>query len=156
MQPDQPTKPGSQFSIEPATWRDLTALRTLEHACFGRDAWPLFDLIGVLAFHGIVRLKAVVDGGMVGFIAGEVRRGERVAWISVVGVLPEYRRQGIGLALMRACESRLTVPTVKLSVRASNQAAIELYLSIGYAKAGTWTEYYQDREDALVMEKSLR
>ena len=54
----------------PATWRDLGELRTVEHECFGDDAWPLWDLVGVLTFPGVVRLKAVMSEKMFGFVAG--------------------------------------------------------------------------------------
>jgi ribosomal protein S18 acetylase RimI-like enzyme len=70
----------------------------------------VLDLIGVLSFSNVVRLKAVSGnalGQVVGFVAGDIRREEGLAWISTIGVLPEYRGQGIGAALLRACEERL-------------------------------------------------
>lgn len=147
--------PGSAAIIEPATWRDLNALRHLEQVCFPQDAWPLWDLIGVLTFSSVVRLKATQDGKMVGFIAADVRRHEGVAWIATLGVLPEYRRRGIGLELLRACEARLVVPVVRLSVRTSNQPALRLYARAGYQHHAMWPRYYSDGEDALVLEKTL-
>ena len=146
---------GSPASIQEATWRDLNALRQLEKACFPKDRWPLWDLIGVLSFPNVVRLKATVNGRMVGFIAGDVRPSQRLAWVATIGVLPEYRSQGIGTALLRACEARLEVPAIRLNVRVSNTTAINLYQSHGYQRAGIWPAYYQDGEDALVMEKSI-
>jgi len=141
--------------IETATWRDLNALRHLEQVCFPQDAWPLWDLIGILTLPNVVRLRAAIDGKMVGFIAGDIRPSENLAWIATVGVLPEYRRQGIGEALILACEQRLQVSEVRLSVRVSNLEAIHLYLRLGYQKDGYWPAYYQDGEDALVMQKPL-
>jgi len=140
-------------SIEPANWRDLGALRRLERVCFPQDAWPLIDLVGVLTLPDVVRLKAMADGEMVGFIAGDVRPAKHMAWIATLAVLPEFRGQGIGSTLLQACEARLEVHTIRLSVRISNQPAIRLYRSSGYERIGTWPEYYQDDEDALVMEK---
>ena len=141
--------------IETATWRDLNALRHLEQVCFPQDAWPLWDLIGILTLPNVVRLRAAIDGKMVGFIAGDIRPSENLAWIATVGVLPEYRRQGIGEALILACEQRLQVSEVRLSVRVSNLEAIHLYVRLGYQKDGYWPAYYQDGEDALVMQKPL-
>ena len=149
------TLPGSRVSIEAATWRDLNHLRQLERACFPKDAWPLLDLIGVLSMRNVVRLKAMSDHQMVGFIAGDVRKSENTAWIATVGVIPEFRRQGIGKALLRSCESRLKVAKVCLNVRVSNGAAVKLYEQSGYSRAGLWTRYYEDGEDALLMEKIL-
>jgi ribosomal protein S18 acetylase RimI-like enzyme len=150
-----PAAPGSAAIVEPATWRDLNALRSLEQICFPLDVWPLWDLIGVLTFPGVVRLKAIHNGEMVGFIAADIRRMENIAWVSTLGVLPAYRRQGVGMALLRACEAKLVVPRVRLSVRASNQPALRLYSNLGYRQHSVWPRYYSDGEDALVLEKSL-
>jgi len=136
-----------------ASWWDLNALRTVEQVCFPQDAWPLWDLIGVLTLPDVVRLKAVVDGKMVGFIAGDLRPRQKMAWIATVGVLPEYQKMGIGSALLRACEAELKDPSIRLNVRVSNENAIRLYLELGYQKVGLWPGYYQDGEDALIMEK---
>ncbi len=142
-------------SIQTATWRDITAVRRLEQVCFPKDFWPLLDIIGVLTLPNVVRLKAEINGDIVGFIAGDIRRSLNIAWIATVGVLPEYRGIGIGQALLTACESRLQVPTVRLSVRASNHPAIELYQKLDYQQIGVWPSYYQDGEEALVFEKNL-
>jgi ribosomal protein S18 acetylase RimI-like enzyme len=144
-----------RVNIETATWRDLNALRNLEKVCFPKDAWPLWDIAGVLTLPNVVRLKATANGQMVGFIAGDVRPSEKLAWIATIGVLPEYRKQGVGRALMEACEQRLKVPRVRLNVRLSNEGAIRLYQDLGYARHGLWPAYYNDGEDALIMEKVL-
>jgi ribosomal protein S18 acetylase RimI-like enzyme len=150
-----PTLPEDMMEIETASIRDLGALRHIEQICFPKDAWPLMDLIGVLTFPGVIRLKAVNSKQMVGFIAGDVRRMEGVAWIATVAVLPEYRGKGIGSALLKACEDKITVDRVRLCVRMSNEVAISLYEKLGYVRAGEWARYYQDGESALVMEKKL-
>ena len=92
---------------------------------------------------------------MVGFIAADIKRGEDLAWIATVGVLPEFRGRGIGTALMRACESKLDIKWVKLCVRSSNTVAIWLYEQFNYRHVETWQRYYSDGEDALVFEKEL-
>ncbi len=145
--------PGSSVLIEPAGWRDLNAVRHLEQVCFPLDAWPLWDVLGVLTFPNVVRLKATDRGKLVGFIAGDLRPHENLAWIATIGVLPEYRRRGIGAALLQACEERLTLPRIRLMVRISNQEAIQLYRRTGYIQAGVWPHYYQDGEDAYILEK---
>jgi ribosomal protein S18 acetylase RimI-like enzyme len=141
-------------AIEPASLHDLGALRHLEQICFPKDAWPLLDLVSVLTFRGVIRLKAVSEKQMIGFIAGDVKRMEGVAWIATVGVLPEFRGRGIGSALLQACEAQIPVSRIRLCVRPSNDVAIRLYERFGYTKVGEWTKYYQDGEPALVMEKT--
>ena len=151
---------GDSVVIEPAGWRDLNALRQLEKECFPKDAWPLWDVIGILTLPGVVRLKAVAGDQMVGFIGMDIRQSERLAWIATIGVLPVFRRRGIGGSLLEAGERELEarngrISAIRLTVRSSNQTAIQLYESYGYRRIGVWPDYYSDREDGLVMEKSL-
>lgn len=141
------------YEIIPASWRDLNAVRQLEQICFPKDYWPIWDIIGVLTLPSVIRLKAVNDDKVLGFIAGDIRRSEDISWIATVGVLPEYRGQGIGTALMQRCEAQLPTRAVRLCVRTSNEEAIRLYHQMSYRKISIWPSYYQDGEDALVMEK---
>jgi [ribosomal protein S18]-alanine N-acetyltransferase len=143
------------MEIVKASIRDLNALRKLEHASFDKDAWPLFDLIAVLTFPDVIRLKAVEDGQMVGFIAGDPRPRDGWGWIATIAVDPRYRQRGIGRALLNACESRLGVSRARLTVRLSNGGAISMYEKAGYATVDIWQTYYNDGEDAMVMEKTL-
>jgi len=144
------------MEIVSASLRDLNALRKLEQTSFEKDAWPLFDLIAVLTFPDVVRLKAVEDHQMVGFVAGDPRPSQGFSWIATIAVHPDYQRKGIGRALLRACEVQLPTPRVRLSVRASNQTAIGLYEQEGYRTVDIWKAYYNDGENALVMEKPRR
>ena len=141
------------FHIFPASWKDLGALRRIEKVCFPLDAWPLLDLIAILTFNNIVRLKAIVDGEVVGFIAGERKHQKNVGWIATIGVLPQYQRKGIASALLEACESNLKVDFIRLCVRAGNTAAIRLYEGGGYRRVDIWPGYYQDGANAYVYEK---
>ena len=141
------------MEITPASILDLSALRKLELACFEKDAWPLFDLIAVLTFPDVVRLKAVKAEEMVGFVAGDPHPSQGFSWIATIGVMPDHRRQGIGRNLLQACEAQLKTPRLRLSVRASNQAAIQLYEQEGYRTIDIWKAYYNDGENAIVMEK---
>jgi [ribosomal protein S18]-alanine N-acetyltransferase len=143
------------MEIVKASIRDLNALRKLEHASFDKDAWPLFDLIAVLTFPDVIRLKAVEDGQMVGFIAGDPRPRDGWGWIATIAVDPRYRQRGIGRALLNTCESRLGVSRARLTVRLSNGGAISMYEKAGYATVDIWQTYYNDGEDAMVMEKTL-
>jgi ribosomal protein S18 acetylase RimI-like enzyme len=130
-------------------------LRKLERACFEKDAWSLLDLVAVLTWHEVIRLKAVENGEMAGFIAGDPRPLQGVVWIATIGVDPRYQRRGVGTALLRACEGQVKLSRVKLTVRLSNRVAVLLYEKEGYRTIDIWKEYYSDGEDGLVMEKIL-
>jgi ribosomal-protein-alanine N-acetyltransferase len=141
------------YHYQTASIRDLPALRTFEKQVFPHDAWPLLDLIGLLTFPNIVRYKASLDGRMVGFVAGEIRLVSRTGWIATLGVHPEFRRQGIGEKLLEICEQELSQPRLRLTVRASNKGAINLYRVNGYIEVDRWRKYYKGGEDGVVMEK---
>ena len=143
------------FEIKPASWRDLFAVQEIERACFKEDAWPLIELMAALTFPNIARLKAINKEKIAGFIAGDIRSVEGTGWILTVGVLPDYRRQGLAEELMARCEKAMKMRLIKLSVRRSNQVAIQLYQKLGYAQVDVWTKYYHDGEDGIVMEKQL-
>lgn len=142
----------SEASIAPAGLRDLAAVRRLERLCFGRDAWGWLE-VGWSLGCAHVRLKAVADGQLVGFAAGEVHARDQEGWVATLGVLPEFQRRGIGRRLLAAVEAGLAMPTLKLTVRVSNAPAIALYEQFGYRPAGRLPRYYQSGEDGLVMER---
>lgn len=76
------------------------------------------------------------------------------AHITILAVNSQYRRQGMGAALLyslikTACDRNLERAT--LEVRASNQAAISLYEKFGFKTAGRRKRYYKDNEDALIL-----
>ena len=143
------------MEIQSANIIDLGALRRLETVCFEKDAWPLLDLLAVLTWPEVIRLKAVDAGEMIGFIAGDPRSADGVAWISTIAVDPRWQRRGVGRALLRACEAQIALPRMKLTVRVSNQGAIVLYEQEGYQMVDLWRSYYNDGEDGLVMGKNL-
>jgi ribosomal protein S18 acetylase RimI-like enzyme len=143
------------MEIQPASLLDLNALRKLEHACFDKDAWSIFDLAAVLTWPDVIRLKAVENGEMVGFVAGDPRPSQDAGWIATIGVDPRYQHRGIGRALLRACEEQMRFSRSKLTVRLSNDKAISMYEKEGYRTVDIWKQYYNDGEDGLVMEKTL-
>jgi len=141
--------------ITSASLIDYSGLRKLEQACFGKDAWSFLELIAVLSYPEVTRFKAVEENNMVGFIAGDPRPAEGWAWIATLAVDPHFQRRGIGRALLQACEKKLNLPKIRLTVRMSNRAAISLYELEGYQSTDIWKGYYRDGEDGMVMEKNL-
>jgi ribosomal protein S18 acetylase RimI-like enzyme len=148
-------KHNSKVEILPANLWDLNAVRELEHLSFPLDEWPLIEMIGVLSLPSIERWKAVIQEKLVGFIAADIRKRQRVAWIATIAVHPDFRGQGIGGELMQIAEHRSGMPAIRLSVRASNKSAQKLYQGRGYEQIDVWPKYYAGDEDAIVMEKKL-
>ena len=92
---------------------------------------------------------------MSGFLPSFVKKGHIVS----IAILPEYRRRGIGTALMnRVMDSLKNIYDCKevyLEVRVSNRAAIEFYKKLGFRIDHVIKRYYKDGEDAYVMVRKL-
>ena len=82
-----------------------------------------------------------------------------------ITVSPKLRRLGIGVKMMNAIEgvaAQQNMPRIILEVRPSNEAALQLYQSLGYKQIGLRKNYYPAdavnglREDALVLAKSIK
>lgn len=78
-----------------------------------------------------------------------------------LSVLPEYRRRGLGRALLDYLVGLANVygaGRMLLEVRPSNDSAIDLYVHCGFVEIGRRRGYYaarQGREDAIVMAREL-
>src|SRR5512139_1396731 len=148
----------SPIEIARATWRDVRALVILDRRCFKPlDAYAWYEFLNLCAWPGLITLKAVHEGRIVGFISGDPRRHEGHTIIVTIAVDPDYQRRGIGERLMREVETRSprSVPRLQLMVRTSNRPALHLYRKLNYTIVETWPRYYEDGEDAYVMEKTL-
>jgi ribosomal-protein-alanine N-acetyltransferase len=110
-------------------------------------------MLAALSYPETVRLKAVQEGRVVGFVIADRRRRKDLGWIASIGVHPAHRRRGIGRQLLQASEAALRTKRIRLSLRTSNHAARRLYDHAGYEVVDSWPGYYANGEDALVMEK---
>ncbi len=145
------TTPG--VIVTRATWRDVAALWRWEGICFPHEAYDPLTLLWLAAWPGNVALEATVGNELVGFVAGDQPWGDGCAWIVMLGVLPRFRRRGIGARLLAECEARLSRPTLRLMVRESNAPAVALYAKSAYVHVRRQARYYADDEAGLLMEK---
>jgi ribosomal protein S18 acetylase RimI-like enzyme len=145
--------PGLQ--IVRATWRDVRALVQLDRRCFKPiDQFGWYEFFGLCVWPGVIALKAIAGPRIVGFIAGDPRRHEGHTIIVTLAVDPDYQRRGIGERLLWEVEARSTLQRLQLMVRISNLPALHLYRKLNYTIVETWPRYYEDGEDAYVMEKT--
>jgi ribosomal-protein-alanine N-acetyltransferase len=83
----------------------------------------------------------------------------KVGHVISIAVLPEYRKKGIGTALLNEAINRMKnnygTEAVYLEVRVSNKDAISLYKKMGFEEVRIIKEYYRNGEDAYVMVKKL-
>jgi ribosomal-protein-alanine N-acetyltransferase len=143
------------YTIAETGLLDLPAVWRLNRACFRKDAYDLITLFNMSVMPRLTRLKAVADGRIIGYVAGEINKKEGCGWIITIGVHPNCTGNGIGASLLAEAERALRVPRVRLTVRRSNARAIALYERTGYKWVSTYRRYYHDGEDGLVMEKIL-
>jgi len=99
---------------------------------------------------------AVRDSKVIGYMC--IRTLLDITHVMKINVLPGYRRNGIGSALLIESLKKLRslksdIKHVTLEVRESNSAAIKLYHKFGFSNAGMRKNYYRNpSEDGLIMQ----
>jgi ribosomal-protein-alanine N-acetyltransferase len=105
-----------------------------------------------------VAVVAEQEGTLAGFAV--VRLAGGMCELESIAVAAEWRRRGVGAALMRSVMEWARdrgAAKLELEVRESNSAAVRLYETLGGSVAGRRARYYCDPvEDAVLMEIDLR
>ena len=108
--------------------------------------------IGLLPFRRRTTLQQRTDP-IIGFAGMWIVMDE--AHITTIGVLPEFRGNGLGeLLLVTLCTAAMRhgAEWVTLEVRVSNDSAQALYRKYGFTQQGVRRRYYSDNgEDAYIM-----
>ena len=134
----------------------VEAIAELEKMCF-LDPWSANSIASEL-HNPLSDWFVAVDNGMVcGYVGSQsVLDG---ADMMNIAVHPDYRKQGIGYALIERLITALkekNVISLCLEVRVSNESAIGLYSKMGFAVVGKRPGYYRNpREDAYIMRKEF-
>ncbi|MBQ8880853.1 MAG: ribosomal protein S18-alanine N-acetyltransferase [Oscillospiraceae bacterium] len=135
---------------------DASAIAELERLCFS-DPWSEKSIASEAENPLSYWLVAELDGKVVGYVGSQTVLD--AADMMNLAVSPDYRRQGIGQALVNALVDHLkqnNVIALLLEVRASNAQAIALYEKLDFAQVGRRPKYYRNpREDALILRKEL-
>jgi ribosomal-protein-alanine N-acetyltransferase len=112
-------------------------------------------------------LVAEVNGRAAGYVMCRIEYGfselrrfhmTRKGHVVSLAVMPDYRRMGIGEALMMEAMKALSKYGAEecfLEVRVTNEPAINLYRKLGMEIVRRIAFYYQNGEDAYVMCKKL-
>lgn len=132
----------------------VASIAEIEKLCFS-DPWSEKSVASELTNKLSLWLVALDGDRVAGYIGSQsVLDG---ADVMNVAVHPDYRRQGIGRALVErlVAELQKTVVTfLMLEVRASNEPALALYTQLGFVEVGRRKNYYRNpKEDALIMRK---
>ena len=138
--------------IRPMTVVDLPAIAELDQLSFSLP-WPsdafAMELLNINSRCWVVELDSRVVAAVV------LWRVLDEAHIATITVHPDFRRRGIGRALLKASMDAAYAEGARiyhLEVRAGNLAAQKMYTDFGYEIVGRRPKYYQDNgEDALLL-----
>jgi ribosomal-protein-alanine N-acetyltransferase len=151
----------SIVTLNGASAAEAKLLSDLHKACFD-DGWSAGAVGRIVAMPGAVAQLARTGRGdpPIGFVVWRTAADE--AEIITLGVLPAFRRRGIGAQLMAAAEATAAAAgalRLFLEVAVDNTAALALYRTRGYSDVGGRSGYYRDgggrRRDAIIMARHL-
>ena len=132
---------------------DIAAISEIEHLSF-KDPFPSYFLSQLADANPDTFMVAVIGGKVVGYAV--IDRWPDQDHLVSIAVIPESRMKGIGQAMLDQLIERLDPGVLKLEVRGSNGAALELYRKNGFTQTGVAHSYYTDGEDAILMEKVIQ
>jgi ribosomal-protein-alanine N-acetyltransferase len=144
--------------IERAEIKDIEVLNEIERECFAEQAFPKSFLKYLILYPHSIFLKAIIDGKIVGFIAGILQASHRVGRIYTLDIKPEFRRRSIASKLLQSLESEFRnrgMASSVLEVEVTNTAAIGLYQKFGYRPVSVLKNYYGKNRNGLQMVKNL-
>jgi len=143
--------------IREMTLMDVPAIAELEKLCFS-DPWSEKSIAAEVDNPLSYWLVAEDAGKVCGYVGSQSVLD--AADMMNLAVASEYRRKGVGEALVDALTQHLcqnNVIALLLEVRVSNAPAIALYKKLGFEQVGCRPKYYRNpREDALILRKELR
>ena len=144
------------MNIRSMTAADLPSVAELDQLSFSQP-WPPAAFEVELANVNSRCWVVEVDSRVVAAIV--LWRVLDEAHIATIAVHPDFRRRGIGSALLRASMDAAYAEGARiyhLEVRAGNLTAQKMYVDFGYEIVGRRPKYYQDNgEDALLLTLDL-
>lgn len=140
-----------EVNIRRVRQEDIDRISILEQASFD-DPYPSYFLSELARDNPETFLVLTLNNKIVGY--GIIDHWDDHDHLISIAVHPDNRRKGLGEAILAELEKRSSKDRpLKLEVRQSNAAAIQLYLKLGFMKTGLAEGYYTDGEDAIIMEK---
>lgn len=131
----------SSLTPERAQLRDLGAFATIQRAVFPPHlAYKRWMLLVFWCFPGVTFLVTREGEHVTGGIISDSHRG--MIRIMNIAVHPEYRRRGIGRALMGAVLDVRPHDSAVLMVQEENTGAQALYCELGFEQSGYLGAYY--------------
>lgn len=144
------------LSVRSMKESDVEAVSRLEKLYF-TDAWSEKSILETLKQPHAFILVAEEDDELIGYCIVYLAMDE--AEIARIAVDASKRKRGVGQELLRAtCRTGIQqgVERLLLDVRESNEAALNLYRSFGFAEDGIRKNFYENpKEHAVLMSMSI-
>ena len=136
-------------------FKDNIEIAELEKKFFP-EPWNVKMLGDTYVSNTFLGFVAEEEGKIIGYIGSIycLESGE----IAMIAVDDSHRRQGLATKLLNKLSVELKllgVNEIFLEVRRSNYGAQMCYVRNGYGMVAIRPEYYQGKEDALVMKKNI-
>jgi ribosomal protein S18 acetylase RimI-like enzyme len=145
--------------IRPAEEADIPALVRIENRSFRTDRLSPRSFRHMIAKANAATLVDVDRKGAIrGYAMVLFSRGTPLARLYSIAVDPLHRRRGLGRALLAAVEHaarKRHAAYIRLEVRADDARTQSLYYRTGYRRFGFHSAYYEDRADAVRMQKTI-
>lgn len=141
--------------IRPMEKNDLDGVLAIELVSYPVP-WKREHFLQEIHSHLAFPFVAVIEGKLAGYLCLMSLFEE--AQIMNIAVAPEFRRMGVARVLMNlaiATAREKGAENLVLEVRESNCAAIALYEGYGFQRYFVRKGYYESKEDAILMERSL-
>lgn len=146
--------------VQRASIADLDTLYMIEQRCFTKEAWSKRQIATFLEASDAVNLAVRMNNEAVGFVIGLVNQYDemKIGHIVTIDVLPNYRRKGVGMTLLKSIEQEFKKAGVRvcyLEVREDNLVAMKLYRKAGYVEVELLENYYSRGGHGVRLEKTL-
>jgi ribosomal-protein-alanine N-acetyltransferase len=145
----------SDFVLLPFRRQDLDQVLALEKVCFPERPYTRQEFLLLMAYAGDGFFVAEDGGHVLGYVTSIVEGG--VGTILSIAVLPQFRKNGIGDALVRSALDHMAgCGRIWLLVDRKNVAAISLYHKHSFRETGRIIKgYYPNGDDAVEMLNTL-
>lgn len=140
--------------IRKMTVQDVPAVAQIDQMSFSLP-WPEHSFHYEVSDNRVARcfVAEAVDKRLAAMIVSWIVIDE--LHIATIATHPDFRRHGIGTLILKYALQDAAAGGVRrafLEVRASNEAALDMYRKFGFEISGRRTKYYKDNgEDAILM-----
>ncbi|MGN1112097.1 MAG: ribosomal protein S18-alanine N-acetyltransferase [Acutalibacteraceae bacterium] len=142
----------NNLEFEKMNQSHISAIAEIERQCFSKP-WSENAIAAELDNESAHFYVAKLNGEVVGYIGMHCAADE--CYIANVGVLKDYRRMGVGSALVKYASDKakeMKMSFISLEVRPSNTAAVRIYERFGFERVGLRKDFYSEpKEDGAIM-----